>query len=93
MLLLRLVHILELLNVCKLVKVIVKTGPTLQTHHIDSPLKQRGNDRFHVVSTWNPRGVFVGKAIYHMLDRLATASNRDVGNIWCNLVAMDFRFM
>ena len=28
------------------------------------------------------------KAIYHMLDHLATASNRDVGNIWCNLVAM-----
>ena len=27
------------------------------------------------------------KAIYHMLDRLTTASNRDVGNIWCNLVA------
>ena len=66
---------------------------SLQTHHMDSTLKRRGNDRFHVVSTWNPRGVFVGKAIYHMLDRLATASNRDVGNIWCNLVAMDFRFM
>ena len=33
---------------------------TLQTHHVDSTLKQRGNDRFHVVSTWNPRGVFVG---------------------------------
>ena len=28
------------------------------------------------------------KAIYHMLDRLATASNRDVGNIWWNLVVM-----
>ena len=28
------------------------------------------------------------KAIYHMLDRLAAASNKDVGNIWCNLVAM-----
>ena len=23
-------------------------------------MKRRGNDRFHVVSTWNPRGVFVG---------------------------------
>ena len=31
-----------------------------QTHHVDSTLKRRGNDRFHVVSTWNPRGVFVG---------------------------------
>ena len=28
----------------------------LQTHHVDSMLKRRGND----VSTWNPRGVFVG---------------------------------
>ena len=36
----------------------------LQTHHVDSTLKQRGNDRFHVVSTWNPRGVFVGKRVY-----------------------------
>ena len=30
-----------------------------QTHHVDSMLKRRGNGRFHVVSTWNPRGVFV----------------------------------
>ena len=27
---------------------------------MDSTLKRRRNDRFHVVSTWNPRGVFVG---------------------------------
>ena len=33
------------------------------------------------------------KAIYHMLDCLATASNKDVRNIWFNLVAMVFRFM
>ena len=33
---------------------------TLQTHHVASTLKRRGNDRFHVVSTWIPRGVFVG---------------------------------
>ena len=33
---------------------------TLQTHHVDSTLKRHGNDHFHVVSTWNPRGVFVG---------------------------------
>ena len=32
----------------------------LQTHHVDSTLKRRGNGRFHVVSTWNRRGVFVG---------------------------------
>ena len=33
---------------------------SLQTHHVDSMLKRRGNGRFHVVSTWNPRGAFVG---------------------------------
>ena len=33
---------------------------TLQTHHVYSTLKRRGNDCFHVVSTWNTRGVFVG---------------------------------
>ena len=27
---------------------------------MDSTLKRRGNERFHVVSTWNPRGMFVG---------------------------------
>ena len=32
---------------------------TLQTLHVDSTLKRRVNDRFHVVSTWNPRGVIV----------------------------------
>ena len=34
---------------------------TLQALHVDSTLKQRGNDCFHVVSTWNSRDVFVGK--------------------------------
>ena len=33
---------------------------SLQTHQVDSTLKRRGNGRFHVVSTCNPRGVFVG---------------------------------
>ena len=37
--------------------------PTLQTHHVDSTMKQRGNDRFHIVSTWNPRVVSVVKNI------------------------------
>ena len=35
-------------------------GASLQTHHMDSTLNRRGNDRFHVVLTWNPCGVFVG---------------------------------
>ena len=33
---------------------------TLQTHHADCTLKWRGNGHFHVVSTRNPWGVFVG---------------------------------
>ena len=35
-------------------------GHSLQTHQVDSTLKQRGSNRFHVVSTWKQRGVFVG---------------------------------
>ena len=31
----------------------------LQTHHMHSTLRRRGNDRFRVVSTWNTRGVFL----------------------------------
>ena len=38
----------------------------LQTHHVDSTLKRCGNGRFHVVSTWNPRGVFVGWILYKL---------------------------
>ena len=32
---------------------------TLQTHHVYSTLKLRGNNHFHVFPTWNTRGVFV----------------------------------
>ena len=49
---------------------------TLQTNQVDSTLKRHGNDRFHVVSTWNPRGVFVGYllcAICHMLVLIVTS--------------------
>ena len=35
----------------------------LQTHHVYSTLKRRGNDWFHVVSTWNTGSVFVGKLV------------------------------
>ena len=31
-------------------------------------MKRRGNDRFHVVSTWNPRGVFVGQKAVQSTD-------------------------
>ena len=33
----------------------------LQTHHFYSTLKRRGNSCFHVVSTWNTSGMFVGR--------------------------------
>ena len=33
---------------------------TLQTPHMYSTLKRRGNECFHVISTWNTRVVFVG---------------------------------
>ena len=30
-----------------------------QTHHVYSPLQPRGNNCFHVFSTWNTRGVLL----------------------------------
>ena len=33
---------------------------TLQTHHVYFTLKRLGNGRFHVVLTWNTRGLLVG---------------------------------
>ena len=42
-----------------------KKSEEQQTQHVDSTLKRRGNDRFHVVSTWNPRGVFVGNRVFY----------------------------
>ena len=38
----------------------LKKKTSLQIHHVYSTLKRHGNGRFHVVSPWNPRGVFVG---------------------------------
>lgn len=37
---------------------------TLQTHHGYFMLMRRENNRFHVVSSLNARGVFVGKEIF-----------------------------
>ena len=55
---------------------------SLQIHHVDSTLKQRGNGRFHVVSTWNPRGVFVGffqeKLIEHFFHHGDNGSFKDM---------------
>ena len=36
---------------------------TLQTHHVYSTLKRRGNDVETIVSTWNTRGVLVEKSL------------------------------
>ena len=38
--------------------VIRDSSTSLQTHHMDSTLKQCGKHRFHIVSTWNPRNLF-----------------------------------
>ena len=38
----------------------VITSGTPQAHYVYSTLKLLGNDRIHVISTWNTRGVFVG---------------------------------
>ena len=35
----------------------------LQTHHLYFTLKRRGDGHFHVVSTWNTRGVFVNQRV------------------------------
>ena len=32
---------------------------TLKTHHVYCTLKRHRNERFHIVSTWNTRGMFV----------------------------------
>ena len=37
---------------------------TLQTRHVYSTLKRRGNGCFRVVSRRNTRGVFAGKSVF-----------------------------
>ena len=39
---------------------------TLKTHHVYSTLKRRENERLHVLSTWNTRGVSVGRLIFNL---------------------------
>ena len=53
----------------------VKHLRSQQTHHVDSALKRRGNDSFHVVSTWNPREVFVGIEVFAKIVNSFTCSN------------------
>ena len=48
----------------------------LQTLHVYSTLKQRGSIRFHVVSTWNTRGVFVG-LLFHDFPACSYSTQKD----------------
>ena len=41
------------------IPILILRLPSLQTHHLYYTLKRRGDDRFHVLSTWNRRSVFV----------------------------------
>ena len=45
---------------------------TLQTHYVYFTLKERENDRFHIVSTENTR-VFVGNECYNKWQLLKTS--------------------
>ena len=66
----------------------------LQTRHVYSTLKQRGNNCFHVVSTWNTFGLFVGmrfliqklevlngNSIYLLLNYLKTHEYKEVDQL------------
>ena len=48
----------------ELFQTLSKKPLALQTHRVHSTLKRHGNDRFHVVSTWNTRGVFVERCLH-----------------------------
>ena len=53
---------------------------SLQTHHVYFTLKRRGNNHFHVVPTWNARGVFV--AIYSLLiEKMMVGERNYMANI------------
>ena len=38
----------------------IDANSILQIRHVNFTLKRRGNGRFHVVLTWNARGMFLG---------------------------------
>ena len=60
-------------------------SPSLQTHHVHSMMKRRGNGHFHVVSTWNTHGVVEGFALASALtltishDLVASGKNPNLG--------------
>ena len=66
-------------------------------HHVYSMLKRRGNDRFHVVSTWNTCGVFVVSIVSinpfqaSSVFRLPLKTSRNQQCFFGNLFYGDFR--
>ena len=60
--------------------ILVFTTSTLQTLHVYSTLKRLGNVCFHIVSTWNTRGVFVGHKVETILVTMASSNG-----IRCNI--------
>ena len=62
---------------------------TLQTHHVCSTLKRRRNDRFHVVSTWNTRGMIVGniqELVIEMCSDLFNNGRMVTGDRWYSAI-------
>ena len=64
---------------------------TLQTHHVCFTLKWRRNDAFHIVSTWNTRGVFLGKKLITV--NLVAYFNQMDDTITFNFVSQKICFM
>ena len=58
---------------------------TLETHHVYSRLKRRENDRFHVASTWNTRGVFEEKLLVYYTVRNGSQKKKKNYCIWTYL--------
>ena len=50
-----------------------------------STLKRRGNERFQVVSTWNTRGVFVGKGSVFIKLQVSKLKNEFLDNYFSRI--------
>ena len=68
-------------------KVLLLGEASLQTHHVYSTLERRGNDRFHVVSTWNPHGVFVGLQVTSSLILIFTSTRIFFAHLFAGITA------
>ena len=55
--------------------------------HVYSTLERRGNDRFHVVSTWNPHGVFVGLQVTSSLILIFTLTIIFFAHLFAGIIA------